>query len=55
MPLRNRHPADELADVRAEIKQLQIREASSSSPPTSTAVASSGRPGSAATPRSAST
>ena len=27
MTLRNRHPADELADVRAEIKQLQIREA----------------------------
>jgi hypothetical protein len=25
--IRNRHPADELADVRAEIKQLQIREA----------------------------
>jgi hypothetical protein len=25
--LRNRHPADALADVRAEIKQLQIREA----------------------------
>jgi hypothetical protein len=24
---RNHHPADELADVRAEIKQLQIREA----------------------------
>jgi hypothetical protein len=24
--LRNRHPADELADVRAEIKQLQIKE-----------------------------
>jgi hypothetical protein len=27
MLLRNRHPADDLADVRAEIKQLQIREA----------------------------
>jgi hypothetical protein len=27
MMLRNRHPADELADVRAEIKQLKIREA----------------------------
>jgi hypothetical protein len=25
--LRNRHPADALADVRAEIKQLQIQEA----------------------------
>jgi hypothetical protein len=25
--IRNRHPADELADVRAEIKQLKIREA----------------------------
>jgi hypothetical protein len=25
--LRNRHPADELADVRAEIKRLQLREA----------------------------
>lgn len=27
MLLRNRHPADALADVRAEIKQLKIREA----------------------------
>jgi hypothetical protein len=26
-PPRNRHPADELADVRAEIKQLEDREA----------------------------
>jgi hypothetical protein len=25
--IRNRHPADELADIRAEIKQLKIREA----------------------------
>jgi hypothetical protein len=25
--VRNRHPADELADVRAEIKQLEVREA----------------------------
>jgi hypothetical protein len=25
--LRNRHPADELADVRAEIKELEAREA----------------------------
>lgn len=25
-PLRNRHPADELADVRADIKQLKARE-----------------------------
>ena len=24
---RNRHPADELADIRSEIKQLEIREA----------------------------